>query len=151
MKSVFRSILVSFCFLYCLATNGQDLFIQSLFKSQNDFSDCAAIFYKDTMLAEKFERGKEFVLDQGMTGKLSVSAIRFSGCNSAEAVKKIPFKIAIKDSKSHTIWMFSDDTFYEVELKNILKRCNHDDKIIFMTVDKKYSLSQNEIVVFMGC
>ena len=92
------------------------------------------------------------ILAPDTKGKLSVSTMDRTGKRSAKD-KLVGFKIAIKNHHTSTFWMYSEDTFYEIELQEVLKKCEAADKIIFMTVDRQYKLPRNEVRVMTngGC
>ena len=47
--------------------------------------------------------------------------------------------------------MYSEKALLEVQLEDVLKKCERGDRIIFMTVDQKYSLPHHEIELNLGC
>lgn len=156
MKIAFPSILILGCLLFSTTSIAQnqfkigDQFFTGLFKTDNDFNECAAIFYKDKMLVNEYSPEGICKLEEGMRGKLKVCSVSLSE-NGVKKVKDIGFKVAIKDGRTNTIWMYSEQTYFEIELDEILKRCRFEDKLIFMTVDRKYSLPHHEVELFFGC
>ena len=119
-------------------------------KTVNPFSNCAAVFLDNKILADEYSTNGKCVVQQGTKGKLMVSTVDFS-FDSVEPYKTVGFKIAIKNEKTNTLWLYSEKTFYEINLEDILATCEPGDKIILLTVDKEYSLPQNEIAVNWGC
>ncbi len=160
MKIVFPFFLISCCLLFGTAGISQNQSfadqisnnkaVAGLFKSDNDFNECAAIFYKDKMLVNDYSPRGKCKLESGMKGKLKVYSVSLSE-DGAEKIKDIGFKVAIKDGRTNTIWMYSEQTYYEIELDDILKRCRPEDKLIFMTVDRTYSLPHHEVELVFGC
>lgn len=89
-------------------------------------------------------------IEVGTKGILSVSTVdRTDG--AYKPIKPIGFKIAIKVYETNSMWMYSEETFYEVDLEEVARECKMGDTIIFMTVDKKYQLSRHEVIMIGGC
>lgn len=89
-------------------------------------------------------------IDAATKGTLSFSTVdRTNG--AYKPMKPIGFKIAIRVYETNSIWMYSKETFYEVDLEEIARECKPGDIIIFMTVDKKYQLSRHELMVIDDC
>ncbi|KAA3634904.1 MAG: hypothetical protein DWQ02_10625, partial [Bacteroidetes bacterium] len=82
--------------------------------------------------------------------KLTVSKVNL-GCQSTKAGKGIGFRVAIKNDRTNTLWMYSPKVLFEVNLQEVLKKCEEGDSILIMTVDQKYSLSHHVIEVEWGC
>jgi len=116
----------------------------------DSFSDCAAILYKGEMLVDTYSPDGKCKLETGMTGKISVATVSLSE-EGGIPTKEIGFKVAIKNTRTNTLLMYSDDTFFEVELEDLLKACGKDDHLIFITVDRKYALTHHEVEVIPGC
>ncbi|HEY0109361.1 MAG TPA: hypothetical protein VGB67_07000, partial [Fibrella sp.] len=57
------------------------------------------------------------------------------------------FKVAIRDKATGTLHMYSNDTFRQVPVQRVLSTCKKGDQIVLLTVDKRYALPHNEIVV----
>ena len=85
-----------------------------------------------------------------MKGAISVATVSLSE-DGGTPVKNISFRVAIKNERTNTMYMYSEKTFQEVQLEDILKSCEIGDKIIIMTVDQKYSLPHHVIDVKWGC
>lgn len=150
MKKLLPAIFIASYLFFSLSTNAQNRFISSLLKSENDFTECAAIFYEDKMLVDDYSPEGKCKLEQGMRGTLKVCTVNLSE-NGAVATENIAFKIAIKNAKTNTLWYYSDKAVYDVKSEDILDRCRENDKIIFMIVDRKYSLPHHEMEVIFGC
>lgn len=89
-------------------------------------------------------------VEAGTKGTLSVSTVdRTDG--AYKPMKPIGFKIAIRVYETNSMWMYSEETFYEVDLEEVARECKMGDTIIFMTVDKKYQLSRHELIVIDDC
>ena len=115
-----------------------------------NYKDCAAILYKGNLLVNEYSPRGKCKLEEGMSGTLTVATVNLSDGGGAP-IKNIGFKVAIKNGRTHTIWMYSEKTLQEVQLEDILKKCERGDRILFMTVDQKYSLPHNEIELNSGC
>lgn len=148
LKFLFLTLFVLF---FSLSSQAQLLNPDASYAScKKTYQECAAIFYKGRLLVNEFSPEGKCKLEQGMRGKLSLSTVSLEE-DSATPIKKIGFKVAIKNDRTQTIWMFSDRVMQEVELNDILKKCEIGDRIIFMTVDQKYSLPHHEIEIVWGC
>ena len=91
-----------------------------------------------------------FTMGPGIPGNLSISNMSKT-CSKGTEYNAIGFKLAVKDKKTNTIWMYTEETIYEIDLQELIEQCDFGDSIIFMTIDKKYKLPINEIVVMDGC
>jgi hypothetical protein len=146
---LFIPVLLAFGFIGQAQPSVQG-FINNVPLTGETFTDCAAIIYKGEMLVDEYSPRGECKLNEGMRGVITVSAVELNE-EGGRPVKNIPFKIAIKNGKTNTQWMFSDKTFNKVFLEDILKECNTGDKIIIITTDQKYALPHNEIEILDGC
>ena len=115
-----------------------------------NYSDCAAILYKGNLLVNEYSPEGKCKVEMGMEGTLTVATVQLSGAGGTP-VKTIGFKVAIKNDRTNTLWMYSEKTLREVPLEDILKKCEKGDRIIFMTVDQRYSLPHHEIELIWGC
>ena len=137
-------------FLLCFgAANAQFLDPDYATKMYN-YKDCAAIIYRGNLLVNEYSPKGICKLEGGMEGTLSVAAVKMSEAG-ASPTKKIGFKVAIKNARTNTLWMFSEETLQEVLIEDLLEKCEPEDRIIIMTVDQQYSLPHHEIEVRMGC
>lgn len=112
--------------------------------------ELSAIFHQGKALVTQETPDGPIKLDIGTKGLISVSTIQQSGC-SYGPVKAVGFKVAIQTQAANGLWMYSEKTFYEVNLEDITRECRVGDRIILMTVDKRYQLSRHEIEVTGGC
>lgn len=115
-----------------------------------NYNDCAAIFFNGKMLADEYSPEGKCKLGEGMKGTLTVGTVQLSDGDYIP-VKNIAFKAAVRNSRTNTLWMYSEETLQEVQLEDILKKCESGDRIIIMTVDQRYSLPHHEIEVAWGC
>ncbi len=133
-------------------SQSSNIFSPLIFKSNTcakTYNDCAAIIYNGRVLVDKYSPEGKCQLEMGMTGLISVAAVQLGECNKVG--QNIDFRVAVKNDRTNTLWMYSEDTFREVLLEDILKKCEKGDRIIIMTVDQKYSLPHHEIELLSGC
>lgn len=113
-------------------------------KETPDYSIYTAIIHEGNMLAKEDRPDGLLIIEPGTTGKLSVAMIDKSN-NQVIPGANIGFRVAIKNYQTHSLWMYSEDTLFEVDLEEILNECKPGDTLIFMTVDRKYRLPRYEI------
>ena len=147
----FINLLLITLFSIFLSTFADAQFLDPDHKSKLDnYKDCVAILYKGKMLVDDYSPKGKCKLEQGMTGALTLATVELSD-DGAKPIKNIAFKIAIRNSRTNTIWMYSDETTKEVQLEDVLKKCEQNDRIIIMTVDQQYALPHPEIELLGGC
>lgn len=115
-----------------------------------NYRDCTAIFFNGKMLANEYSPEGKCKLEQGMKGALTVATVKLSGKKGSPSTN-IPFRVAVKNSRTNTLWMYSETALQRVQLEDILKKCEPGDRIIILTVDQRYSLPHHEIEVAGGC
>ena len=113
---------------------------------QKAFSSCSAAFLNNKMVVDEYSTKGKSTIGTNATGTLTVCTAEL-GPTSAKAVDKIVFKIAIRDKDTKTLVMFSDEAFNQVNIQNVLKKCEKGDHIVLMTTDNQYALPHNEILV----
>lgn len=113
---------------------------------QKAFSNCSAAFLNNKMVVDEYSTKGKSKIGANATGILTVCTAEL-GPTSAKAVEKIVFKIAIRDKDTKTLVMFSDEGFNQVNIQNVLKKCEKGDHIVLMTTDNQYALPHNEILV----
>lgn len=69
-------------------------------------------------------------------------------CQSAE---RVGFRVAIQDYATKTLWMYSPETLYELDLLKVRDRCHPEDLILIMVVDKQYRLPRYQVKMLDGC
>ena len=124
---------------------------QFQFVSESEsYSEYSAILLNGKPLADINSPNKALQLDPKATGKLSVFTL---GSSSYWPVPKqaIGFKLGVKDAETNTLWMYAEETLFEVDLEDLLPQCEEGDRLIFMTVDPKYHLPHHEILLGDGC
>lgn len=55
--------------------------------------------------------------------------------------------VAIRDKNTHTMVMYSNKTYKELDIRKVLSKCNVGDHIVLLTTDHQYALPHNEILV----
>lgn len=80
------------------------------------------------------------------TGTLTVQTASLSP-DDAIPLDKIDFKIAIREKTTGTLIMYSTKTFRQVPVQDVLARCKKGDHIVLLTIDSRYALPHNEIVI----
>jgi hypothetical protein len=150
-----RMSLMLFFFMagMALSANAQSLELFNFGKYKPDYhnTEFTAIAFNGKFLVEKDTPDGPLNIDPTMKGKLSI-ATEQAACNSSSAPgNAVGFKLGVKDFRTNTIWLFSEETLYEVDLEQIMKQCEMGDSLIFMLTDKKYRLSRHELVLVDGC
>lgn len=114
------------------------------------YNNCAAILYKGKLLVDEYSPDGRCKLEEGMKGTLTVATVKLTD-KGGTPMKNISFKVAIKNGRTNTLWMYSDEALESVQLEDILKKCERGDSIIFMTVNQTFSLPHHEIEFNWGC
>lgn len=135
MKKVNRLTLALFCTLLSAACFGQKA-----------FTDCSAAFLNSKMVVDSYTKQGKCLLSSSATGELTVCTVNLSPTES-KAVDKIAFKIAIRDKDTQTILLYSNENFKQVAIERVLAKCKKGDHIMLLTLDNKYAMPHNEILV----
>ena len=131
-----------------VVTQKFDLF--TFVENDRNYSNFTAIIYNGKPLINENTPDGPIRINKDMKGKLSVAAFDNFG-NKVNPKAAIGFKVGIKDHRTNTLWMFSEQTFYEVDLADLLKECEWGDSLILMTVDRTYRLPRHELLLNDGC
>lgn len=108
---------------------------------------CSAAFLNNKMVVDQYTKeGYKNEIALNATGDLTVNTVELSAKEN-KAVTRIPFKVAIKEKDTNTIVLFSKEDFMKVDVKKVLSECKKGDQIVLLTLDKKYALPHNEILV----
>ena len=118
---------------------------------ENNYHDCTAILLNGKILVNEYSPRGFCKLEPKAKGTISVATVSLDDDGARPTNKKIGFRVAIRNERTNTLWMYSPEVLFEVDLKGILNRCEFNDKIIIMTVDQQYSLPHHEIEVYDGC
>ncbi len=112
---------------------------------QENFSNCSAVFLEDKMIVEAYSKDAKCGISKDAKGWISAGTVNLG--EKTQITGKFSFGIAIKDSETGTITMFSLKFFKKIEAQKILAKCKKGDSIIIMTTDDEYSLPHNELLV----
>ena len=77
---------------------------------------------------------------------LTVQTVDLSPTTSI-GIDKIEFRVAIRDKATGTLFQYSGETNREVAMQSVLARCKKGDQIVLLTIDGRYVLPYNEILV----
>ena len=80
------------------------------------------------------------------TGTLTVQTVDLSLTTSI-GIDKIEFRVAIRDKATGTLFQYSGETYREVAIQSVLAHCKKGDQIVLLTIDGRYALPHNEILV----
>lgn len=114
--------------------------------AQKPFNNCVAAFVGSKMVVNEYSPKGQCRLSATAIGDLSVQTVDLSPTES-KAVDKIDFKVAIRDKATGTLLMYSGETFRQIRVQDVLARCQKGDHIVLLTMDNKYALPHNEILV----
>lgn len=115
-------------------------------QSTERFVSCAAIFYNGKMLVDDYSPTGLCRLSSQARGKLSVHTVDL-GPGLARAVGRLKFRVALRDGQTKTLLSVSDKTYREIDLAGLLKKCRPGDSIVILTIDERYALLHNEILI----
>ena len=135
MKKVNGLPLALFCILISTIGFGQKV-----------FTDCSAAFLTSKMVVDSYTDQGKCLLSSSTTGELTVCTVNLSPTKS-KAIDKIAFKIAIRDKDTQTILLYSNENFEQIAIERVLAKCKKGDHIILLTLDDKYAMPHNEILV----
>ena len=120
--------------------------------AQEKFSNCSAVFLNDQMIVEEYSDVAKARISKDAHGLISAGTVNLGdvskGEKKAEITGKFEFGVAIKDGKTGTIMMYSDQTFKKIEAEKILSKCKKGDAIVILTTKDQYALPHNEILVY---
>ena len=148
---------LNFCFglLLCLTSlstlEAQAEFAKFTAPTNYDYTDCMAVFFNGEVLVDDYSPRGKMKLQAGKEGVITVAPVSISDGKINLNGKNALFSVGIKSKRTETIWMYTKEPVTGVKFEDVLKECSEGDKIIIMTIDKKYALPNNEIEVFQGC
>lgn len=122
------------------------LFTTSTLFGQSQFNDCVAACIDKVAIIKQYNKDAICQIEKSATGKLEIYTVSISE-TAITPNKRIKFKVGIRDAATQTIWLYSEATFKEIEVENILADCKKGDSIILLTKDKTYALPHNEILI----
>jgi hypothetical protein len=115
--------------------------------AQQPYNNCSAAFVSSKLLVNMYTPKGTCRLPATAKGDLTVQTVDLSP-TKIRALEKIGFKVAIRDKATGTLHLFSEKTFRQVPMQQVLSKCKKGDHIVLMTVDSQYALPHNEILVF---
>ncbi|MEZ0484638.1 hypothetical protein [Fibrella aquatica] len=115
-------------------------------RAQDSFNNCSAAFVGEKMVVTAYTPTGTCQLPANATGTLTVQTVSLSATES-KAIDKIDFRVAIRDKSTGTLHQYSNETYREVPVQRVLARCKKGDQIVLLTVDDRYALPHNEILV----
>ncbi|WP_345243483.1 hypothetical protein [Nibrella saemangeumensis] len=120
--------------------------LSSLCAGQSSFSNCTAAFLGDKMVVDEYSPKGKCVVAATATGQLTLYTVNLSRTES-KRVEPVPFQIAIRDKDTKTLTMYSKENLRQVDIRRVLARCRKGDAIVLLTLDNRYALPHNEILV----
>jgi len=114
--------------------------------AQDSFEQCAAAFLNTRMVVDEYSPKGQCRLDLHSMGELTVQTVNLSPTES-KALTAIPFKVAIRDGRTHTLTMYAQTDFLKLAIQDVLKRCRKGDSLVLLTLQDQYSLPHNEILI----
>ncbi len=128
------------------------LFWSKIVFSQEQFSNCSAVFLNDQMVVESYSAQAKCKISKDAKGWISVGTVNLGDINWGEKrfeiTSKIPFSVAIKDGNTGTITLFSSKIFKKIVVDKIMPKCKKGDSIIIMTTNDAYALPHNDLLVY---
>jgi len=109
----------------------------------------AGLMHNGAPLLEESSSDSPLSISIAAQGKLTIAPQTCSKAVSADS--KVGFKLAIRDYRTNTLWMYSEETLYELDLEKVLGECEMGDALVFMMVDRKFRLPKYEVQVGDGC
>ncbi|MCB0665264.1 MAG: hypothetical protein KDC80_05545 [Saprospiraceae bacterium] len=122
------------------------LVFSSIVFCQKTSSSCVAVFLDDHLVVDEYSEYGQCIIDYNVTGSFTVQTVILSS-EQCQPTGQIKFRLAIRRGASNTLVSFSDNTFEEVPVEDVLSKCHAGDSILVMLVDEGYTLPHNEIIV----
>lgn len=152
MCNLSRSASLVACLTICMTVAGQFDPLGVAAPIDIDYQQCAVVLVDGDALIEAYTPDAECKLDyKQLEGTLSVASVRLSSDGEMIPRQQISFMVAIKNTTTGTIWMYSQQAVKEVSVAEIRRACKLDDQILILTVDKKYALPHNTISMDWKC
>jgi len=109
---------------------------------QERFTNCTAAYLDNKLVVNDYSPDGHCEILKSATGELTVQTM-----NDTAPTGKTNFKIAIRDGNTKTLLSFSDKAYKEIPVEKILAKCQLGDAIVLLTLDNRYALPHNEILV----
>ena len=114
-----------------------------------DYTIELVLKYGDHQLADMPWSSTKLMLGGDMYESLSLMIKDDS--RRLSAIEIPTFQIAIKDLKTGTQRMYSNEVYTQIPVDEIIDRCKDGESLIILTTDRKYALPNNEIGLLLGC
>ncbi|GAB3768053.1 hypothetical protein GCM10028818_01840 [Spirosoma horti] len=98
------------------------------------------------MIANFLQPTGQCCLSPTAKGELTVKTVALTSTES-KPLNRVPFTVAIRDKATNTLHMYSRRPVCQVPVQRVLANCKKGDNIVLLTIDKRYALPQNEILV----
>jgi hypothetical protein len=116
-------------------------------KAQNDFNNCTAVLLNAKLIVDEYSPSGTCRISVGAAGKITIEPVTLEEDGRTLPQGKRRFKVAIRDGNTKTLLSFSDKTYTEIAIQDLLKACKKGDFIVFMTLDRDLALPHNEVLV----
>jgi len=114
--------------------------------AQDAPTTCVAAHVGNRMVVDEYTTKGKCRLATTATGELAVFTVDLSPTEN-KALDKVDFHVAIRDKETGTLRSFSEKTYRQVPVQQVLARCKPGDHIVLLTVEGRYALPHNEITV----
>lgn len=125
---------------------GSFLMLSSVVFSQHKPTSCTAVFIDNQMLVDEYTGEGQCIIDYNAKGSFTVQIVDLSS-ELCHPTGHIRFRLSIRRGSTNTLISFSDKNFTEMQVEDILAKCQPGDSILVLTVDEEYSLPHHEIIV----
>lgn len=98
------------------------------------------------MIVNFFQPTGKCCLSPTAKGELTLKTVVLSP-TKCKPLNKIPFTVAIRDKATNTLHMYSNTPVRQVSVQRVLANCKKGDNIVLLTMDNRYALPHNEILV----
>ncbi len=109
---------------------------------QEKFTNCTAAYLDNKLVVSEYSPTGFCEIGESASGELTVQTM-----DDTTPTGKTSFKIAIRDGGTKTLLSFSDKTYKEIPIKQVLAKCKPGDAIVLLTTDSRYALPHNEILI----
>ena len=148
MQQSISFLSLSFFMFVTLLTSGQSLDFLEFTKPVTYQFPAGILLDGEICDANYFNKSKT-KLALNTTGTLTMAAI---SCNKDGApTKKIAFQVAVKNERTNTMWIYTKAPVTELDIHEVMLKCEMGDRIIVMPAEQKYELSNNEMYIQAGC
>jgi hypothetical protein len=107
----------------------------------------SAVFLKGNLVASALGRDSfSRQISQKAKGDLTVQLLAFSE-HETQVLHKLPFRIGIRNWKTGELTPFSDQTYLQIPVEEVLLRCGLNDQIELTLTDGQFYLTENRLMV----